>query len=112
MERGTQVVIRGAIPGSCPESCRVRQSDLGITLMANDDPTQLAEPSMNDLTLRERFDTLVSHWKRERGPHSSSARLTSHPAYQDIIGLGPAVVPLLLKELERAPDHRSSIGDK
>ena len=27
------------------------------------------------------------------------------PSYQRIIGLGPAVVPLLLRELERAPDH-------
>jgi hypothetical protein len=28
-----------------------------------------------------------------------------HPAYQQIIGLGPAGVPLLLRELEREPDH-------
>jgi hypothetical protein len=28
-----------------------------------------------------------------------------HPAYQRIIGLGPAAVPLLLRELEHRPDH-------
>lgn len=28
-----------------------------------------------------------------------------HSAYQQIIGLGPAVVPLLLAELDREPDH-------
>ena len=28
-----------------------------------------------------------------------------HPAYQQIIGLGPAAVPLLLRELEREPDY-------
>jgi hypothetical protein len=65
--------------------------------MANDEPT--------DRTLRERFDALVIRWKRERDPHSSSGQLTRHPAYQEIIGLGPPVVPLLLQELERAPDH-------
>ena len=27
------------------------------------------------------------------------------PSYQRIIGLGSAVVPLLLRELERQPDH-------
>jgi hypothetical protein len=27
------------------------------------------------------------------------------PSYQRIIGLGPAVLPLLLRELEREPDH-------
>ncbi len=53
-----------------------------------------------------RFLELAATWKRERGPHSSSARLTDHPAYQHIIALGPEVVPLLLRELERSPDHR------
>jgi hypothetical protein len=52
-----------------------------------------------------RFLDLVATWKRERGPHSSSARLAEHPAYQEIIGLGPEVIPLLLRELERQPDH-------
>jgi len=73
--------------------------------VANDDPTHLIEPTPGETGLRERFNALVDRWKRERGPHSSSARLTNHPAYQEIIGLGPAVVPLLLQELERAPDH-------
>ena len=53
----------------------------------------------------QRFLDLVATWKRERGPHSSSARLAEHPAYQEIIGMGPEVIPLLLRELERAPDH-------
>jgi hypothetical protein len=52
-----------------------------------------------------RFFDLVATWKRERGPHSSSARLAEHPAYQQIIGMGPAAIPLLLRELERQPDH-------
>src|SRR5262245_66656210 len=65
-------------------------------------PTKEAVPSQ-DLT--RRFGELATQWKRERGPHSSSARLAEHPAYQAIIALGPAVVPLLLRELEREPDH-------
>src|SRR6202790_5172879 len=52
-----------------------------------------------------RFVDLVAAWKRERGPHSSSARLAEHPAYQQIIGMGAEVIPLLLRELEREPDH-------
>jgi hypothetical protein len=55
--------------------------------------------------LAERFADLVATWKRERGPHSSSARLAEHPPYQQIIALGPEVIPLLLRELEREPDH-------
>jgi hypothetical protein len=52
-----------------------------------------------------RFHELVAAWKRDRGPHSSSARLAEHPAYQQIIGMGPEAVPLLLRELEKEPDH-------
>jgi hypothetical protein len=57
------------------------------------------------LELHQRFQDLAVAWKQERGPHSSSARLAEHLAYQQIIALGPDVVPLLLRELERQPDH-------
>ena len=73
--------------------------------MANDESAHLTDQATATVALRERFDALVARWKRERGPHSSSARLTNHPAYQEIIDLGPAAVPLLLQELEREPDH-------
>lgn len=55
--------------------------------------------------LEKRFEELATRWKRERGPHSSSARLAEHPAYQSIIAMGIDVVPLLLRELDREPDH-------
>jgi hypothetical protein len=51
------------------------------------------------------FQALVRRWKEERGPSSSTTELAMCPSYQRIIGLGPAVVPLLLRELEQAPDH-------
>jgi hypothetical protein len=31
--------------------------------------------------------------------------MAAHPAYRAIVGLGKPVVPLLLAELEREPDH-------
>jgi hypothetical protein len=62
-------------------------------------------PITEDAIVRQQFMELAARWKRERGPHSSSARLAEHPAYQQIIGLGPPVVPLLLGELERELDH-------
>jgi len=71
---------------------------------------QSAHPAQTPTTAmgpewEQRFHELVAAWKRERGPHSSSARLAEHPAYQQIIHMGPEVVPLLLRELEREPDH-------
>jgi hypothetical protein len=44
-------------------------------------------------------------WKQTQGPQSSVAAMVMHPAYQRIVGLGPAAVPLLLRELEHRPDH-------
>src|ERR1043166_8255258 len=54
--------------------------------------------------LEATFQALVTRWKSERGPTSWVTEMVQHPAYQAIIGLGPAVVPLLLRELEREPD--------
>jgi hypothetical protein len=62
-------------------------------------------PSLAAQEWEQRVLDLIALWKRERGPYSSSARLAEHPAYQQIIALGPDVVPLLLRELEREPDH-------
>jgi len=31
--------------------------------------------------------------------------MTRHPAYQQIIALGPPVIPLILRELRERPDH-------
>lgn len=56
-------------------------------------------------TLDETFSFLADQWKKERGPSSSTTDLAMCPSYQRIIGLGPAVVPSLLRELERQPDH-------
>src|SRR5207248_10868742 len=63
------------------------------------------QPAVPDAKLESLFQSLVRQWKEERGPSSSTTELAMCPAYQRIIGLGLAVVPLLLRELERAPDH-------
>ena len=58
-----------------------------------------------DPALAERFSTLSAEWKRDTVLLSSTSALIAHPAYQAIIALGPAVVPLLLRDLEREPTH-------
>jgi hypothetical protein len=52
----------------------------------------------------KKFIRLRDEWKQKRGPYSSSAKLAQHPAYLKIIGIGPEIVPLLLRELESDPD--------
>lgn len=51
------------------------------------------------------FEEWVAAWRREREPVSSPRQMAMHPAYQRIIGMGPAALPLILRELERQPDH-------
>jgi hypothetical protein len=55
--------------------------------------------------LEKRFASLAAQWKAERGHFSSIVKLCTHPAYQQIIGMGGKAVPLILSELEREPDH-------
>jgi hypothetical protein len=63
------------------------------------------QPATEPAQLETVFQDLVRRWKVERGPTSSTTEMAICPSYQRIIGLGPAVVPLLLRELERSPDH-------
>ncbi|HKI38296.1 MAG TPA: hypothetical protein VKA46_40985 [Gemmataceae bacterium] len=54
-------------------------------------------------TLEEKFQQLAAIWRAETCYLSSTTAMVNHPAYQEIIGLGPSVVPLVLRELEQRP---------
>jgi hypothetical protein len=56
-------------------------------------------------SLSAQFQALAERWKAETALCSSTSAMVAHPAYQAIIALGPPVVPLLLRELEREPVH-------
>ena len=55
--------------------------------------------------LSERFRRLAAEWKEQSRYLSNSAQMAMLRPYQQIIGMGPIVVPLLLEELRREPDH-------
>lgn len=46
------------------------------------------------------FNDLVQVVIQETRSESSTVRIATHPAYQQIIGLGQPAIPLLLRELE------------
>ena len=50
-----------------------------------------------------KFYTLASQWESEVEGMSSTAQMSQHPAYQEIISMGTQIVPLLLKELQNNP---------
>jgi hypothetical protein len=54
-------------------------------------------------TVEERFRRLEALWRTETGHLSSSTRIVAHPAFREIIGMGRAVVPFMVRDLERQP---------
>jgi hypothetical protein len=56
-------------------------------------------------SVEQQFPRLAATWHQAVAHHSSSRLRESHPIYQQIIRMGPAVVPLLLKDLETNRRH-------
>jgi hypothetical protein len=54
-------------------------------------------------TVEQRFRRLEATWMASVGYSSSSTQLRSHPAFQEILSMGEAVVPLMLRDLEERP---------
>jgi hypothetical protein len=69
--------------------------------LARDLPPDIREPFEREL--RARFDTLATQWKKQSACLSNETHAAMLPSYQQIIGLGPAAVPLILEELQREP---------
>jgi hypothetical protein len=55
--------------------------------------------------LAERFADLVRQWRQDRPRGVDLGAMVTHPAYQRIVGLGPAAIPLILRELRREGGH-------
>ncbi len=57
--------------------------------------------SSKQVELEAAFQALVKQWREENHGVSSTNQISMHSAYQQIIGMGDAVIPLLLRELEK-----------
>jgi hypothetical protein len=68
-------------------------------------PTKPAPSAEAPKSVEEQFRRLADVWRAETAYVSSSSDLVAHPAFQEIVGLGPAVIPYLLWELENRPGH-------
>jgi hypothetical protein len=54
--------------------------------------------------VEKKFIRLRDQWKSQCGHESDPSRLSMHPAYLKIIGMGQDAIPLLLRELATDPD--------
>ena len=55
--------------------------------------------------LEQKFRRLADQWRRETRYVSSLSKMSMHPAYQKIIGMGEEVVPLILHEMQETGGH-------
>jgi hypothetical protein len=68
-------------------------------------PIKQTPPAPPTDTVDEHFRRLAAIWHSETDYVSSMSEAFSHPAYQEIIRLGSAVLPLLLRDLEENHTH-------
>src|SRR5437879_3385394 len=66
-------------------------------------PTQQEPAAPATETVEQCFRRLEAKWLAEVGHLSSYTALVSHPAFREIIRMGEAVVPLMLRDLEERP---------
>lgn len=80
---------------------------IGLIKMKNEnlELSYVADNSNLRKSVEERFRNLVEIWQADRPPNLRIAEKVTHPAYQAIIGLGPAAIPLILREVEHNLDH-------
>jgi hypothetical protein len=64
---------------------------------------ELGTPELHQTTVEERFQSLARNWQEETAHLSSFTKRILNPHYQQIIGMGPRVVPFLLRDLAREP---------
>ena len=55
--------------------------------------------------LEVRFSELAATWRSETAFLSSLTQISTHPAYQRIVGMGEAALPFIFRELQSDPDH-------
>jgi len=68
-------------------------------------PVQHTPSAQSAKSIADRFGELSRAWEEATGHLSSMTAASNHPAYQEIIRLGQAVVPLLLRDLEENQGH-------
>jgi hypothetical protein len=53
----------------------------------------------------QKFNRLAEQWNQETMFMSRASDITSHFAYYQIIGMGPNVIPLILRQVQRGEGH-------
>ncbi len=66
-------------------------------------PLNQASATTPTETIEQRFRRLEANWMAETGHLSAYPAIVNHPAFREIVSLGDAVVPLMLRDLKERP---------
>jgi hypothetical protein len=66
-------------------------------------PTKEPAPGRSTESIEQRFRRLESQWNAETAHLSSTSKIVGNAAFQEIIGMGPAVIPYMLRDLKERP---------
>jgi hypothetical protein len=66
---------------------------------------EYGETAITLVTPEQQFGELAATWKEETKFMSSVDDIVLHPAHLQILGMGPRVIPLIVRELQREPGH-------
>jgi hypothetical protein len=66
---------------------------------------QLAALSSPEYGNAHKFRDLADEWQQATSHLSSVSQIVSHHAYQEIIGMGPVAIPLILHDLRARAGH-------
>src|SRR6185437_11283446 len=95
--------LTGVVRGNTIEFQRALGLPDGQVVTVTLQPISGAPPA-SDEPLRATFEKLGQEWREATRHLSNVSQKVKHPAYQAIIALGNPVVPLILREVETAPD--------
>lgn len=91
-------VFDDIIPTGQSKESDIIKENAGYTLYCFEAP-------ISRITLEKKFDVLVSTWSYNTAVSSSVREMVLDPSYQEIIGMGELAIPLILRELQKKPDH-------
>jgi len=56
-------------------------------------------------SIEQQFNEWARTWRNEMGPVSSVSKMCDHPAYRNIVQMGPTALPLIFHSLALFPNH-------
>jgi len=106
--KGRQHLLSRIVPNDFADKVGTYPMRIAFTVSSESLPIPTgtaAREARDSGEMREEFNMLANQWRNDTRHLSLISKKVMHQAYFRIMGMGPAVVPLLLEELRDRPAH-------